>query len=223
MARPPVIVFDLDGTLIDSAPDLHAAAVAMLRRLGRPEVTLAQVTAFIGNGVPKLVERCLHATGGRPEPQAVSSAVALFRAFYDEAPALRTQPYPGVPDLLARLARRGARMGVCTNKPQGPAEAILRQLGLHQHIGAVVGGDALPVIKPDPAPLLLCFERLGNGGERLYVGDSETDAATARAAGVPFALFSGGYRKSPAEAMGATLVFDRFDGLDVRIFATGAG
>lgn len=222
-ANLPVIVFDLDGTLIDSAPDLHAAAVVMLRRLGRPAITLQQVTSFIGNGVPKLVERCLRAAGCEPDPAAQAAALAIFREFYDAAPAMLTKPYPGVPTVLRCLARNGVRMGVCTNKPQRPAEAILDRFGLRPHVLAVVGGDALPVIKPDPAPLLLCFDRLGGGAARLYVGDSETDAATAKAAGVPFALFTGGYRKSPAEAMGATLVFDRFDELNQAVLARHAG
>jgi len=212
-ADQPVIVFDLDGTLIDSAPDLHAAAEQMLRNLGRPAVTLGQVTSFIGNGVPKLVERCLAATGGVPAPELQAKALALFRRFYDAAPVALTRPYPGVPEMLDRFAAAGFRLGVCTNKPRGPAEAILAALAIGRYVGAVVGGDTLTVIKPDPAPLRLCFERLEAGVAKFYVGDSETDAATARAAGVPFLLFSGGYRKSPAEAMGAALVFDRFDEL----------
>jgi phosphoglycolate phosphatase len=217
------VIFDLDGTLIDSAPDLHAAAVAMLRRLGRPEITLQQVTSFIGNGVPMLVERCLRAAGCEPDPAENAAALAIFREFYDAAPAVLTKPYPGVPAPLGRLAREGVRMGVCTNKPQEPAEAILARFGLRRQILAVVGGDALPVIKPDPAPLLLCFDRLGAGAARLYIGDSETDAATAAAAGVPFALFAGGYRKSPVDAMGATLVFDSFDELSRLVLDRHAG
>ncbi len=218
MATVPTIVFDLDGTLIDSAPDLHAAAERTLKRLGRPGVTLAQVTGFIGNGVPKLVERCLAATGGVPE-EGAGTALALFRSFYDADPVALTRPYPGVPAMLERLAEAGCRIGVCTNKPQGPAEAILAALSIGRHVGAVVGGDTLPVIKPDPAPLWLCFERLRAGTARLYVGDSETDAAAAKAAGVPFALFSGGYRKTPAEAMGAAYVFGRFDELTRHVLA----
>jgi phosphoglycolate phosphatase len=216
--RVRAVVFDLDGTLVDSAPDLHAAASAMLAGLGRREVTRAEATSFVGNGIERFVARCLEATGRTPDAETGAAALARFRAQYEAAPAALTRPYPGVPELLAALRASGRPLGVCTNKPEAPARAILGDLGLATHFDAVVGGDTLPVLKPHPAPLLHCLAALGaDPAEALYVGDSETDAETARAAGVPFALFSGGYRKSPLAAFDGAQVFDDFPALAAQL------
>ena len=204
-------VFDLDGTLVDSAPDLHAAAVRMLADLDRPTVTLEQVTGFIGNGVPKLVERCLNATGGVPGDGS-AEALAIFSEHYERAATGLTRPYPGVVEMLEALGSAGMRMGVCTNKPEAAAHIVLRDLGLAAYFGSVVGGDTLPMRKPDPAPLTHCLEALEVIREAaIYVGDSETDEATAAALPLPFALFSGGYRKTPVARMTHDFAFDRFD------------
>jgi len=212
-ARPRAVVFDLDGTLVDSAPDIHAAANVMLAALGRAPLDLSQVTSFVGNGVAKLVERCLAATGGADEALG-ARAFGIFREAYHAAPAVLTRPYPGVEGALDALAGAGCALGLCTNKPEGPTRQVLEGLGLARHFGAVVGGDTLAVMKPDPAPLELCLERLGAApADGLYVGDSETDAATARAAGLPFALFTRGYRKSPVESFETVLSFDDFAAL----------
>ncbi len=202
MSGPGAIAFDLDGTLVHSAPDLHAAANVMLATLGRRTLSLGEVTSFVGNGVPKLVERCVEATGG-PDPRAID----LFRTHYDAHPADLTRLYPGAEDMLTHLIGAGYVLGICTNKPEAPTQTILHTLGLDSHFGAVVGGDTLPVKKPDPAPLTECFQRLG-GTPLLYVGDSEIDAATARAAHIPFALFSAGYRRSPVDQIPHDHLFD---------------
>ena len=137
--RFAAIAFDLDGTLVDSAPDLHAAANAMLADLGRPGLTLPQVTSFIGNGVPKLVARCLEATGGAAA--LYPEALARYRAHYDAAPAERTRPWPGVLDAVRGFQEGGLPLGVCTNKPEGPARKLLALLGMEGCFGSVVGGD----------------------------------------------------------------------------------
>lgn len=216
------IVFDLDGTLVDSAPDLHAAACAMLDERGLPPVTLDQVKSFVGNGIGKLVERCLDAVGYPDDPPGRAAALESFRAHYGADPAALTRPYTGVETMLADLAGDGYALGVCTNKPVEMAVDLLRQLGLFRYFGSVVGGGTVAALKPDPAPLVHCLAALG-AATALYVGDSETDAATARAAGVPFALYSGGYRKSAVEAFEAAFVFDRFEALapHVRELAPG--
>ena len=216
--RYAAIAFDLDGTLVDSAPDLHAAATRMLSELDRPALTLPQVTGFIGNGVPKLVERCLDATGGTGALHA--EALARFRAHYDAAPADLTRPWPGVPEAAAALAAAGLPLGICTNKPEGTARKLLTLLGLGELFGSVIGGDTLPEHKPQPEPLLRCIADLGADPARaLYVGDSETDAETAANAGVPFALYTRGYRKRPVESFDAVLAFD--DWSDLAAFVTG--
>ncbi|MFN3644747.1 MAG: phosphoglycolate phosphatase, partial [Gemmobacter sp.] len=206
-------VFDLDGTLIHSAPDIHAAAMVALAAIGRPALSLETVTGFVGNGVAVLMRRCLDATGGGDDALH-AAALARFMAAYDADPATLTRPYPGVPAALAALAAAGVPMAVCTNKPQDFAAAILRDLGMAGHFPVLVGGGAGHPMKPDPAGLFDCLRRLGaDPGRALYIGDSETDAATARNAGLRFALFTGGYRHAPAESLGADLLFDRFDDL----------
>lgn len=192
------IVFDLDGTLIDSAPDLRAAVNRMLAGEGIAPIDLATITSFIGNGLPKLVERSLDA-----REISQSQFPRLYdevRDFYNEAPADLTRPYPGLIAVLDALKAAGHRLGVCTNKPEEPARLVLNLLRLEDYFDVVVGGDALEQKKPDPAPLNHAFAALGDGA-RLYVGDSEVDAETAQRAGVTFALFTEGYRKSPVEAL----------------------
>lgn len=210
------VIFDLDGTLVHSSPDLHAAAVAMLRDLGRDPVTLEQVTGFIGNGVPKLVERSLRATGGVPEDGG-AAALASFSTHYTRDPVRLTRPYPGVMAVLATLDRLGVALGICTNKPETAAHQVLDGVGMagtrtRPLFDAVVGGDTLTVRKPDPAPVRHALQQLGHG-TALYIGDSETDAATAQAAELPFALFTGGYRKTPVTDLPHDFAFDHFDEL----------
>lgn len=201
------VIFDLDGTLLDSAPDLHAAALAMLDEAGLPPVTYAQTRNFIGNGVPKLVERLIGAAGGDSDRQ--TDLLGRFTYHYALDPVSRTQFYPGVPEALDALAAAGYLMAICTNKPEVPARAVAEHFGLTARMGAIVGGDTLAVRKPDPAPLHHAIRALGRN-EVLYVGDSETDADTARAAEVPFALFTEGYRKTPTDGIFHDHRFDRF-------------
>lgn len=186
------LVFDLDGTLIDSAPDIHAAANRILQAEGLAPQPFLQVKSFIGRGVPHLVDRLLQAAGAS-DPQRAARMVDLFVADYETAVTL-THPYPGVMQALAALSDR--RMGICTNKPLSPTRAVLRHLGMDPFFPVVIGGDSLPVKKPDPAPVLATVAGLG-GGPALYIGDSEADAEAAARAGLPFLLYTEGYRKTP--------------------------
>lgn len=205
------VIFDLDGTLVDSAPDLLAAMNLLLRERGVEPLDLATLRSFVGNGVPTLVQRAFAARGLPCEGAERLAAVQTFHAHYDADPTAHAQLYPGVRGVLDRLSREGTPMGLCTNKYEKGAQLVLEGLGLAPYFGAVIGGDTLPVLKPDPAPLRLCAERLGVAPEAvIYIGDSEVDAATAQAAGVEFWLFTGGYRRTPAADIPAAWRFDAF-------------
>lgn len=206
------VVFDLDGTLVDSAPDLHAAAVEMMQALDLPPPSLAETLSDVGNGIPALVTRSLTRVGA-PDAQH-AEALRHFMTSYQGAPAVLTRPYPGVPEALAALREKDITLGVCTNKPEGMAWQVLEEIGLAGFFAGLVGGDSLPQRKPDAAPLRKVLERLGVAGQAaLYVGDSEVDAATAVAAGLPFALFTRGYRKSPVADIAHDHAFDAFEKL----------
>ena len=208
------VIFDLDGTLVDSAPDLHAAALALLEERGAPPVTLAQIHGFVGNGIPKLVERTLEAAGMPAKGQLLAGAVERFKKLYGAAPANLTRPYDGVEAMLGALSARGLLLGVCTNKPEALTRQVLAGVALDRHLRAAVGGDTLGAMKPDPEPLHHAAHLLGASiGETLYVGDSETDADTAAAAGMDFALYSGGYRKRPLALFEDCFIFHDFTAL----------
>lgn len=202
------IIFDLDGTLVDSAPDIHAALNAALHEAGAPLVELAQTRSFIGNGVSVLVERAMAAQGVDLARHA--DLHAAFRRHYDAAPAALTRLYPGVQDCIETFLDEGWALGLCTNKPEAPARAILEHFGLAAHFGVVIGGDSLPVRKPDPAPLLAARDGLG-ARRAVYVGDSEVDAETAQKAGLRFALYTEGYRRGEPDDMPHDARFDDFD------------
>jgi phosphoglycolate phosphatase len=195
----PAIVFDLDGTLIDSAPDLRHAANAVLAAEGLAPVTLAEVHGFIGHGTPVFVSRMMARAGLPEDPVLHRRLHDAYLAAYESA-FRDTRLYPGVEEALAALTGAGWAIGLCTNKPAAPTRAALAHFGLEGVFGAVVAGDDMAERKPHPAPLHAAFERLG-GGARVYVGDSEVDAETAERAGVPFILFTRGYRRSPPRAI----------------------
>lgn len=211
MARAPLpaaVLFDLDGTLIHSAPDLHASANVVANTVGAEPFDLATVTSFIGNGVPVLIERILDARG--LDHRHFDGALAVFLEHYEAHATDLTRPFEGVPALLDSLRGAGLQLAIVTNKPEAPAAKILADLGLAHLFESIVGGDSTAKKKPDPAPYRLACQRLGvRPGETVYVGDSETDAATANA-GVPFALFLGGYRKQSPEAFETPYRFSRF-------------
>lgn len=194
------VVFDLDGTLIDSAPGIARAVAAALQNAGRPPLPAATIRDFVGEGVPRLIDKVMAAAGLGADPANHAALLAAFRSAYDADPAAATELYPGVADLLPRLVAQGYALGLCTNKPETPSRAILDAFDLSGLFGAVVGGDTTRARKPDPAPLRAAFAGLGAAGG-VFVGDSAIDAAAARAADIPFALFTEGYRREPVAAL----------------------
>ena len=195
------VIFDLDGTLIDSAPDIWHAANAVLDEAGLPRVTFSQSRGFIGRGARVFVERMELTVTGANSPARTAHLHARFLHFYERAHE-HTRVYPHVAQTLAQLQGQGVRLGLCTNKPIGPTRAVLRHLGWDALFEAVIGGDSLAVAKPDPAPLHAVITGLGLGlSEIVYIGDSETDSETAERAGARFGLYTEGYRKAAPEAL----------------------
>ncbi|WP_280563998.1 phosphoglycolate phosphatase [Chromohalobacter sp. 48-RD10] len=177
-----LVVFDLDGTLIDSVPDLAAAVDGALREQGLPEVGEAAVRGWVGNGSRRLVERALYAVGA--QDMELEAAHEIFLRYYRQAPCRLTHVYPGVREALEALAARGVTLGLITNKPTAFIAPILKCLDLERYFALTLGGDALSTRKPDPAPLLHLADRLEIAPSAcLMVGDSRHDVEAGRRAG----------------------------------------
>lgn len=199
------VVFDLDGTLIDSAPDIHAVANSLITPHGA-QISLFQTHAFIGNGVGVFITRMLEAVD---LPETLHDEILQkFKVAYLTA-VHHTRIYDGVEGALETLKTTDHALGICTNKLIDPCMAVLDHLDLTPYFETFWGGDSLAVHKPDPAPLRAAFADLGEG-PCIYVGDSEVDAQTAQGAGVPFLLFTKGYRKSAIEEIPHTAAFSDF-------------
>ncbi len=205
------IVFDLDGTLIDSAPDIRVIANSLLADIGKPGLTLKETRAFIGEGAAVLIQRMMEARSIEAEPDMHRKLLSTFIGRYETMP-VESLFYPGVLLLLTQLKAQKHCLAICTNKPEGPTRAVLRQSGLIDMVDGFIAGGMISTCKPDPAMLHHVIGQL-SGARTLYVGDSETDAETAIRAGVPFALFSGGYRKGKAEEIHHDWLFSHFDEL----------
>lgn len=190
-----MILIDLDGTLVDSVPDLAYCVDAMMERLGRPPHGEAKVRNWVGNGVERLVRRALiGALDGEPEEADFALAYPLFVALYAENTSQRSVLYPGVREGLHALLGAGYKLGCVTNKAAQFTEPLLRDLGIRDAFGIVVSGDTLPRKKPDPMPLLHAAAHFGARPEgSLMVGDSVSDVTAARAAGFRIVCMSYGY------------------------------
>ena len=203
-----LIVFDLDGTLIDSAPDLHQALVETFRELGRSPPDLATTVSYVGNGAGMLMRRALAATGGASKDEE-SAALKMFLSAYHKAGVTLTRLYPGVTQTLAALRAEGATLAICTNKPQEPALEVCRMIGLDATMALIHGAAPDRPRKPDPSPLLDVVRNLNfDIQSAVFVGDSVVDHETAAAARIRFALFTGGYINGEIGAPDPALRFD---------------
>lgn len=210
---PATIVFDLDGTLVDTAPDLCAALNHALGVLGQPPVPADDVRHMVGHGARKLLERGL-AASGEATPALVEAGVAPFLAFYAAHVAVGSRPYPGVEAALDTLAAAGCRLAICTNKPVALSAALVAALGWQGRFAANLGFDSVPAPKPDPAHLFAAIAAAGGDpADTVFVGDSITDTTTAKAAGVPVIAVSFGFSDRPAIELGADIVIDHYDEL----------
>jgi phosphoglycolate phosphatase len=204
------VIFDLDGTLVDSAAAICANGNKLLGELGLPLLSVPEAKRYIGNGARVFLEQALKARDGAYDPATFEVRFQRLHEIYAAAPGEDNTPYPGVESVLGALhARAQVALGMCTNKPAAPTKMVVDAHGWNKIFGAVVGGDELPERKPHPMPLLTVIERLG-ASEAVYIGDSEVDAATAKAAGIPFVLFTEGYRKGPIDAMPHRATFSHY-------------
>jgi phosphoglycolate phosphatase len=212
------VVFDLDGTLIDSLPDMTFSANTLLAEHGLPPLDRPQVAGFVGNGVRVFMDRLIAATA--LDAAQYDALMDRFMALYVKATD-HTEVFPHVRDALESLRDQGCVLGLCTNKPTEPMKAVLAALNLTGYFDVLVAGDTLAERKPDPAPLHHAFAALG-ASEAVYVGDSPVDAETALRARVPFLLFSEGIRTVSIDDIPHDLLFEDFKALHESVNALWA-
>lgn len=197
-----LMLFDLDGTLLDTAAELHEAVNDVLDAVGLPRVNESQVRSWIGNGSRELMSAaCAHAGGLAPqrvrESHSMEAVMVLYDRFYEKRCGRRSRAFPGAADTLGALAGQGVELALISNRDQRYAETLLRAHGLRHFFSTVIGGDSLPARKPDPLPVLHCLRHYGvNPHRALFIGDSAIDVAAAHDAGVACWLVSHGYNGS---------------------------
>jgi len=205
------VIFDLDGTLVDTAPDLWRATNHVLTTSGRNAVTLDQVRGFVGHGVHKLIARSFAATGNSLADGEIKPLYEKFVAYYGANIAIGSVPFPGCLALLDRLKAQGVGLGICTNKLEGLSVKLIEALGMSGYFGVIVGPDTIGIPKPEPAPYREALRRMGAETARsVLVGDSEIDVLTARAAGIPVIGVTFGYTAVPIETFKPDALVNHF-------------
>jgi phosphoglycolate phosphatase len=207
--RFQAVVFDLDGTLIDSAPDIADAINMVLADLGRVAVHEAVVRELVGSGWAGLLERILEKTGGDAE-QGTEWVVQRFRDYYVPRSTRLSSLYPTAMDTIQLLHGQGVKLGICTNKRQVATDVVVENFGLKRYVDSVIGGDTAGAMKPDPRHLAAVLAELGvEASAALMVGDSKADVAAARALAMPVAVVSYGYTAIPAHELEGDVLIDR--------------
>lgn len=210
----PTIVFDLDGTLVDTAPDLVATLNAVLARDGYAPVAFEEARKMIGGGARHMLARALAREGIASDMAELDRLYADFIPHYAAHIADRSRPFPGLDEALDRLAAHGARFAVCTNKLEKLSVLLLERLGLAGRFAAICGQDTFGIPKPDPELLRRTIARAGGTAERaVMIGDSVPDVTVARAAGVPVIAVDFGYSEVPTSLLAADRVISHFDEL----------
>lgn len=208
------IAFDLDGTLVETAPDLIGALNVILVEEGMAPAPMSAVRQLVGHGLRGMLIRAFAMADLTITEERITQLRPRIVDVYRARIALESRPFPGCLEALADLRARGAKLAVCTNKPSGLAELLLDQLDMTRCFDAVIGGDTLPVQKPDPAPLLEAIARCGGDPARaILVGDASPDTGAARAAGVPCVVCDFGYNDLPPAELGGEAIISHFDAL----------
>jgi len=210
----PALIFDLDGTLVETAPDILNALNAVLVEEGRRPADIGDLRHLVGHGARLMMGEAFARTGARPSPERTEALIDRFVIHYRDHLADESLPYPGVHETLASFKRDGARMGVLTNKPEELAVPLLKALDLTQYFEAIHGAGRYSYVKPDPRVLHHVLDELGaDKAHAVMIGDSATDVATAHAAGIPVIVLTYGYTPIPPRELGADAVIDAFSAL----------
>lgn len=203
------LVFDLDGTLVDTAPDLVATLNHVFGEADLPALRAEQIRPFISFGARRMLMEGLRLAGETRNDAQLDELLGAFLDHYSANVAVHSAAYPNVAQVLDTALQGGARLGVCTNKREDLSRKLLRALGLHDRFKAIVGRDTLSVCKPDPRHLTETIARAGGqAGRAIMIGDSATDVEAARNTGIPVVLVSHGYTPVPAAELGADAVID---------------
>lgn len=214
MSPTPTLLFDLDGTLADTAPDLCRTMNALLERHGRRPIPADKVRHMVGGGARKIMERGFAETGEPPSEALLDRLFDEFVEHYGAHIAEESAIFPGLMPHLDAFRGRGVRMGVCTNKVEALSHKLLAALDVADYFPVVIGGDTLPVKKPDPEHLLEAVRRLGGDpAATVMIGDSAPDIDAARAARIPSVCVTFGYTRVPPQELGADVLISHFDEL----------
>ena len=218
MSWPRAILFDLDGTLVHSAPDITDTLNILLEQEGIDPFGVEDVSKMIGGGVSLLIERALTARDEARDEDRLADLFTRYVELYVPRAARLTRLFPGVREVLEHHHQNDVPLGVCTNKPEGVSRSILEALEVAHLFGTVIGGDTLPVKKPDPAPLLAALKQLAcEPADALMIGDSPADADAANAAGIPVILVTFGYTRVPVHKLESHGLVDHFSELHTMI------
>ena len=208
------IVFDLDGTLVNTAPDLLEALNHVLTEAGLRPVTLDTIATMIGHGARAMIVKGMASQGVNPPEDTLDAYFSRFLEYYSEHIADHSHPFEGAVDALDALARDGATLAVCTNKKQDLSDQLLAALGLTPHFAAIVGADSVPSRKPDGDHILRTLQAAGGDPSRaIMVGDSRTDERAARNAGLPFIFVPFGYEEETSAQIGPDIVLNHYSDL----------
>ncbi len=215
MSPFPALLFDLDGTLIDSVPDVCASVNRILEKMDRRPTTIEEIKSLVGFGAKTLVEKTLEATGQPVKEEDIDYLLSGFLESYSQNPSVHTVVFPGAREALERFAAAGIKLGICTNKPEATCYPVLQALDLRRYFTTVVCGDTLEFRKPDPRHVYHTLDEMGaDREEAAFIGDSEADIEAAKNANLPSVCVTFGYCHVPFDQLGAGALIDRFDQLD---------
>lgn len=212
------LLFDLDGTLIDSAPDVCASINRVLETMNRPSISIIETKLLVGFGARTLVEKTLEMTGPTGSKNDIDFLLSGFLDNYSRNPCEHTVLFPGARDALERFLSAGIQLAICTNKPEATCFPVLEALDLRRYFVSIICGDTLEYRKPDARHIFHTLDDMGAAlNTAAFIGDSETDIEAANNAGMPSVLVSFGYCHVPFDRLGANALIDHFDQLDAAL------